>query len=120
MIKHKSNLSDEEMVQQIQENPYLQLFVGLSSFTEEQPFAPGLFIELCKRMGVDVFRDFENVLLAQLGKPIIKPEKDHFGKILIPCIKMTGKAGIIFTKTLWMGIWHSCLSCRFICWLESY
>ncbi len=34
-------------------------------------------------MGVDVFRDFENVLLAQLGKSVVKPKKDHFGKILM-------------------------------------
>ncbi len=30
-----------------------------------------------------MFRDFENVLLAQFGKPIVKLEKDHFGKILM-------------------------------------
>ncbi len=83
LIKHKLNLSDEETVQQIQENPYLQFFVGRSSFTGEQPFAPSLFVEIRKRMGVDLFRDFVNVLLAQLGKPPVTPEKDHFGRILM-------------------------------------
>ncbi len=83
LIKHKLNLSNEETVQQIQENPYLQFFVGLSSFTGEQPFAPSLFVEIRKRMGVDVFRDFENVLLTQPGKPVVNPEKDHFGRILM-------------------------------------
>ncbi len=34
-------------------------------------------------MGVDVFIDFENVLLVQLGKPVVKPEKDPFGRILM-------------------------------------
>ena len=32
IIKHKLNLSDEEAVLQIQENPYLQYFVGFSSY----------------------------------------------------------------------------------------
>ncbi len=49
LIKHKLNLSDEETVQQIQENPYLQFFVGLSSFTGEQLFAPSLFVEIRKQ-----------------------------------------------------------------------
>ena len=32
IIKHKLCLSDEETVQQIQENPYLQYFVGLPGY----------------------------------------------------------------------------------------
>ena len=45
IIKHKLNLSDEETVLQIQENPYLQYFVGLSRYQEESAFAPSLFVE---------------------------------------------------------------------------
>ena len=51
IIKHKLCLSDEETVQQIQENPYLQYFVGLPDYSAEQPFAPSLFVEIRKRMG---------------------------------------------------------------------
>ncbi len=83
LIKHKLNLSDEETVQQIQENPYLQFFVVFSAFTGEQPFAPSLFVEIRKRMGIDMFRDFENVLLTELGKTVAKAEKEHFGKLLM-------------------------------------
>jgi len=35
IIKHKLNLSDVETVQQIQENPYLQYFVGLPGYQQE-------------------------------------------------------------------------------------
>ncbi len=83
LIKHKLNLSDEETVQQIQENPYLQFFLGFSAFTGEQPFAPSLFVEIRKRMGIDMFKDFENVLPTELGKPVAKAEKEHFGKLLM-------------------------------------
>ena len=37
IIKHKLCLSDEETVQQIQENPYLQYFVGLPGYQMEAP-----------------------------------------------------------------------------------
>ena len=55
IIKHKLCLSDEETVRQIQENPYLLFFVGLSRYQTEPPFAPSLFIEIRKRMGQTVF-----------------------------------------------------------------
>ena len=67
IIKHKLNLSDEETVMQIQENPYLQYFAGFSSYREEQPFAPSLFVEIRRRMGMEVFRSFEQVILDKLG-----------------------------------------------------
>jgi len=34
IIKRKLNLSDEEMVLQIKENPYPQYFIGLSSYKD--------------------------------------------------------------------------------------
>ncbi len=52
MIKHKLCLSDEETVQQIQENPYLQYFVGLPGYQRQVPFVPSLFVESRKRMGI--------------------------------------------------------------------
>jgi IS5 family transposase len=69
IIKHKLNLSDEETVLQIQENPYLQYFVGFSSYKDEPPFAPSLFVDIRKRMGEEVFASFEKVILEKIGKP---------------------------------------------------
>ena len=66
IIKHKLTLSDEETVQQIQENPYLQYFCGLPGFTQEQPFAPSLFVEIRKRMGQSVFEAFHEAILGGL------------------------------------------------------
>ena len=51
IIKHKLTLSDEETVMQIKENPYLQYFVGFSSYEDKPPFAPSLFVDIRKRMG---------------------------------------------------------------------
>ena len=58
IIKHKLCLSDAETVLQIQENPYLQYFVGLSGYQMEAPFASSLFVEIRKRMGQSVFERF--------------------------------------------------------------
>jgi len=46
IIKHKLCLSDEETIEQIRENPYLQYFVGFKAFHKEQAFAPSLFVEI--------------------------------------------------------------------------
>ena len=51
IIKHKLCLSDRETVAQLQENPYLQYFVGLPGYQMEAPFVPSLMVEIRKRMG---------------------------------------------------------------------
>jgi IS5 family transposase len=66
IIKHKLTLSDEETVLQIQENPYLQYFVGLSSYKDEAPFTPSLFVTIRKRMGSAVFASFEETVLSSI------------------------------------------------------
>lgn len=68
IIKHKLTLSDEETVLQIQENPYLQYFVGFSGFQKKQPFAPSLFVDIRKRMGDETFESFEEAIIEQLAE----------------------------------------------------
>ena len=75
IIKHKLCLSDEETVQQIQENPYLQFFVGLSRYQTEPPFAPSLFVEIRKRMGQAVFEEFHEAIIGTIARK--KPGQKH-------------------------------------------
>ncbi len=63
IIKHKLCLSDEETVDQIQENPYLQYFVGLPGYQTEAPFVPSLFVEIRKRMGQAMFDAFHGAII---------------------------------------------------------
>ncbi|MBL6999936.1 MAG: IS5 family transposase [Gammaproteobacteria bacterium] len=63
IIKHKLNLTDRETVSQIQENPYLQFFVGLPGYQMKAPFAHSLLVEIRKRMGQSVFDDFQQVII---------------------------------------------------------
>ncbi len=53
IIKHMCNLSDRETIQQIQENMYMQYFIGLSGFCDQEPFDASLFVSIRKRLGID-------------------------------------------------------------------
>ena len=63
IIKHKLCLSDEVTVEQIQENPYLQYFVGFPAYTTIMPFVPSLFVDIRKRMDKPVVTGFEQAII---------------------------------------------------------
>jgi hypothetical protein len=71
IIKHKLCLSDRETVAQIQENPYLQYFVGSPGYQKEEPFVPSLPVEIRKRMGQLVFDVFHAEEPTHQGKLIL-------------------------------------------------
>jgi len=76
IIKHKLCLSDEETVQQIRENFYLQYFVGFAGYQDKQPFAPSLFVEIRRRMGEETFEHFQQVIVnAMEGRSALRSEK---------------------------------------------
>jgi IS5 family transposase len=51
IIKERLGTSDEETVEQIKENPYLQYFLGFEEYREEAPFHPTMFVHFRKRLG---------------------------------------------------------------------
>ena len=53
IIKHLNDFSDRETVLQIQENVYMQYFIGYSSFSTHAPFDASLFVEFRNRLGLD-------------------------------------------------------------------
>ncbi len=63
IIKQKLSVSDEETVEQIRENPYLQYFIGLKGFQAKAPFASSLLVEIRKRMGQTVFDEFHEAII---------------------------------------------------------
>lgn len=67
IIKHMLNIDDREVVAQIQENMYLQYFVGLSGFTTEEPFDASLMVSIRYRLGQEVMEAFNNLVLRQAG-----------------------------------------------------
>ena len=51
IIKERLGTSDEETVEQIRENPYLQYFLGFKEYKYKEPFHPTMFVHFRKRIG---------------------------------------------------------------------
>jgi IS5 family transposase len=45
-IKQELGLTDEETVEQVRENPYMQFFLGFSSYSSKPPFDPSMLVNL--------------------------------------------------------------------------
>jgi transposase, IS5 family len=79
ILKHLCNTSDRETVLQIQENIYMQYFIGYSSFSNEPPFDPSLFVEFRKRLGIEQINQINEKILglspAQDNKPLSSTAK---------------------------------------------
>jgi IS5 family transposase len=56
-IKARLVLTDEELVEQIKENPYLQFFIGLEAFQYSAPFNPSMMVYYRKRLPEAVVND---------------------------------------------------------------
>lgn len=67
IIKHKFKLSDRETVSQIQENPYMQYFLGFDEFSNREVFDPSLLVHIRKRIGEEMFAEFEQLILEHVG-----------------------------------------------------
>jgi IS5 family transposase len=57
MIKARLGLTDEELVEQIKENPYLQFFIGMEAFQYSAPFEPSMMVYFRKRLPEAVVND---------------------------------------------------------------
>lgn len=68
IIKHHENLSDEGTIEAIQENLYMQYFLGLPTFNKEKVFAPSLFVEIRKRLGTTYWQDINTVIIEHNTK----------------------------------------------------
>ena len=55
IIKHMEKLDDRGVILAIQENIYMQYFVGLKEFTVDPVFDPSLFVTIRKRVGRKMF-----------------------------------------------------------------
>lgn len=61
IIKERLSCSDEETVEQVLENPYLQFFLGYTEMLKEKPFDPSMMVHFRKRFDQD---DYDKINLA--------------------------------------------------------
>lgn len=77
LVKERLGLTDRETVEAIQENPYLQFFVGLEEFTQEKPFDASLMVDFRKRFGEEgIQRIAEAIALASLPEDTADAQDD--------------------------------------------
>jgi hypothetical protein len=75
IIKQRLRVSDEETVEQIRENPYLQFFLGLSGFTTEIPFDASMMVYFRKRFGAKTLGEINELLIAEKNRETAEEEK---------------------------------------------
>lgn len=75
IIKHLKGLSDEDTVDEIRENPYLQYFLGYSSYCYDPPFTSSLFVTIRRRLGEGQFNELSRQLAAYIDRVSEKPRK---------------------------------------------
>ena len=68
IIKEKLGTSDEETVEQIRENPYLQYFLGLSEYSDKAPFEASMMVHFRKRLNLEV--------VGRINERIVNPPKE--------------------------------------------
>ena len=69
IIKARLGLTDEELVEQIKENPYLQFFIGLKAFQYSAPFDPSMMVYFRKRLPEAVVNGC-NELIVRCGMKV--------------------------------------------------
>jgi len=73
IIKEKLRISDEETVEQIRENPYLQYFIGLESYQNEAPFEASKMVYFRKRINLK--------LINQINKRVVTIAKQETSRL---------------------------------------
>lgn len=68
IIKEKLDISDEETVEQIRENPYLQFLVGMEGFRDETPFDPSMMVHFRKRITSQMLEEINERIHAERVK----------------------------------------------------
>ena len=64
LIQKQYHYPDEELVEQIRENPYYQYFIGLPGYEDKIPFVPSLLVEFRKRLSEDVLNEINEIIIA--------------------------------------------------------
>jgi IS5 family transposase len=71
IIKARLGLTDEELVEQIKESPFLQFFIGFEAFQYSAPFGPSMMVYFRKRLPEAVMNDC-NERFVRYGLKVIR------------------------------------------------
>ena len=62
LIREKLGLTDDETVEQLTENPYLQFFCGMKGFCDKPPFDPSMLVHFRKRFPQDMLNELNEII----------------------------------------------------------
>jgi hypothetical protein len=74
IIKERLGTSDAETVEQIRENPYLQYFIGLNTYSNSAPFDSSMFVHFRQRIGVN--------LVNKINEKMVKDQTEVPGSVV--------------------------------------
>lgn len=78
IIQEKLRTTDRETVAQIQENPYLQYFIGLLKYSNDLPFHPSMMVHFRKRINKEMIEKINRKMLEnEKGKKTEKEQKEN-------------------------------------------
>ena len=67
-VKEKQKLTDEETVEEISENVYLQYFLGLSEYEERALFNPSMMVHFRRRFTVEFIGEVNEYICRKMEK----------------------------------------------------
>ena len=90
IIKEILGISDRETVEQIKENPYLQYFIGLERYENEEAFDASMLVHFRQRIGMDLVNQINKKMVKEAEEEILpeveeksEGENQNRGKLLI-------------------------------------
>ena len=66
IIKEKLSISDRETVEQIKENPYLQYFIGMSSYIKRARFDTSMLVHFRERISGNVLNKVNQMMVKKI------------------------------------------------------
>jgi len=85
IIKHILRATDEDTIEFIKENPWLQYFLGYREYRYEQPFASSLFVSIRRRLSIKALEELTEEFMIHVRKVeekiATKKKKSDRGKV---------------------------------------
>ena len=66
LIQKQYGYSDEELVEQLRENPYYQYFIGMPVYEDKYPFVPSLLVEFRKRLSEEILSEVNEMIISSV------------------------------------------------------
>ena len=77
IIKEKLKITDEETVEQIRENPYLQYFIGYKEYSDKPPFNSSTMVYFRLRLPMEVLKEINALIIERAERQNREVDKER-------------------------------------------